>query len=324
MKQYNLLVIALLVSVCSFAVAPVTGTMHMCIGSTTSLSDATGGGTWSSSNPAVGTVGGLSGVVTGISAGTTTITYDVSGTYVTAVVTVDPFPAAITGQDSVCVGGAVTLSDATPGGTWSDPAYTAFATVGSTTGIVTAISAGSVVITYTSSAGCNVTKTVTIHANPVNIAGITFQFCPGDSANYFSTPGGGTWSSSATAIAAIGSSSGHVTAISAGLATIFYTLPTTCYIARQVTVNGCEAAVPQVNDEHAIAVYPSPATDDLYIDAAQNMYASFIITNQLGIVMRRAAIKQHTTVSVRSLPPGMYYVALHGSTGVTVRKILKL
>ncbi len=57
--------------------AVITGTAQVCVGSTTQLSSATAGGTWSSSNASVATVS-ASGVVTGVAAGTTTITYTVS------------------------------------------------------------------------------------------------------------------------------------------------------------------------------------------------------------------------------------------------------
>ena len=51
------------------------------------LTDATSGGTWSSTNAYVATVGST-GIVTGVSAGTTTITYTVNSVSTTAVVTV--------------------------------------------------------------------------------------------------------------------------------------------------------------------------------------------------------------------------------------------
>ena len=59
------------------APAAITGTTTVCAGSTTALADATAGGVWSSSSASVATVSGA-GVVTGVSAGTTTIFYTVS------------------------------------------------------------------------------------------------------------------------------------------------------------------------------------------------------------------------------------------------------
>ena len=54
----------------------ITGTLSVCALSTTQLTGSlpTGGSTWSSSNTGVGTVSGT-GLVTGVTAGTTDITY---------------------------------------------------------------------------------------------------------------------------------------------------------------------------------------------------------------------------------------------------------
>ena len=58
------------------AIDPITGVTTVCAGSTTTLSDATSGGTWSSSNTSVATIN-QNGVVTGISQGSSTITYSI-------------------------------------------------------------------------------------------------------------------------------------------------------------------------------------------------------------------------------------------------------
>ncbi|RYY34715.1 MAG: DUF11 domain-containing protein, partial [Sphingobacteriaceae bacterium] len=55
-------------------VSSITNTGDVCIGSTRQLSNATEGGTWSSSNPAIATVSN-SGLVTGLTAGSTVISY---------------------------------------------------------------------------------------------------------------------------------------------------------------------------------------------------------------------------------------------------------
>lgn len=72
-------------------VAAITGESSAIVGTTTTLASTTSGGTWSSSSNAVATVS-TSGVVTGVSAGTVTISYTVSSecgnTTVTKVLTV--------------------------------------------------------------------------------------------------------------------------------------------------------------------------------------------------------------------------------------------
>ena len=96
---------------------PIAGTYTMCIGATTTLTDATGGGVWGSS-PGSGNVSVAGGVVTGLAVGTATVSYTTSGCSATHVVTVTPGPAGITGPTAVCVGSTINLTDA-GGGTWS-------------------------------------------------------------------------------------------------------------------------------------------------------------------------------------------------------------
>ena len=96
----------------------ITGTDMVCINSTTALTDATAGGTWSSSTVTVGTVGST-GIVTGIATGTKTISYIMpGGCYATSIVTVNPLPVGITGVTIVCQGLTTALTDVSGTGTW--------------------------------------------------------------------------------------------------------------------------------------------------------------------------------------------------------------
>src|ERR1035437_7999102 len=117
---------------------PITGTPTVCAGTTTTLSDATTGGTWASGTTTIATVGST-GIVTGVAGGTVTISYTNAGCTVTAIVTVNPLPnaGAITsaGIDTVvCVGRTITLTETASGGVWTST-NVLLATVGST-GIV--------------------------------------------------------------------------------------------------------------------------------------------------------------------------------------------
>ena len=208
---------------------PITGgPLSMCVGGTATFTDATTGGTWSSSNTGVATV--TSGVVSGVGGGTSTISYTVAGCTASVVVTVVPYPV-ISGPTSMCAGSSITLSSSIGGLTWSS-SNTGIATVGGT-GVVTGISPGVVTI-YCPPGGCSSSYTVTV--NPVAAITGTPYMCMGYTTTLTSSVTGGTWSSSAGGIAGV-SSAGVVSGVSGGTATISYTTSAGCTSTRIVTVN---------------------------------------------------------------------------------------
>jgi uncharacterized protein YjdB len=210
----------------------ITGPSSVCVGSVASLTCTPTGGTWSSSNTAVATTSGS--VVTGISAGTANITYQLaSGCSRVLFFNVTAPPTSIAGTTTVCEGTSSTLSSFPPGGTWS--ASNSNVTVGTSTGVVTGVTVGTSTISYQLGSGCFVTTTVTINASPAIIVGAS-NVCVGMSATLTSTPTG-TWSSSSLTTATVGSSTGVVTGIAPGTVTIFYTIPSGCYRIKVMTVN---------------------------------------------------------------------------------------
>ena len=90
--------------------AAIMGSVPVCAGQNITLTD--GAGTWSSSSPALATVGSSTGVVTGVAGGAPIITYyaPVTGCRVTTPVTINPAPGpeTVTVSDSggYCPGGA--------------------------------------------------------------------------------------------------------------------------------------------------------------------------------------------------------------------------
>ncbi len=234
--------------------APITGVQSFCYGSGTTLSCATTGGTWSSSSLGVAYVGSTSGLVSGVTPGTSTIIYSsAAGCTTSAIITVNAEPAAITGVSHVCVGATSTLSSATTGGAWS--ASNGNASVGLTTGVVTGVSPGTVVISYTLPSGCFRTLTVLVSGLPTVVAG-GIQVCEGSSNTLTGAPMGGTWSSLSPGIASISLGSGVVNGVTAGTASVVYTMPTGCTSSAVVTVN---AAPPPITGELAFC-YGSTTT----------------------------------------------------------------
>jgi trimeric autotransporter adhesin len=216
-------------------ISPITGVTTVCVGGTSPLADAVTGGTWVSTNTAVATIGSSSGIVSGLTIGTTTIKYTTgAGCIATITVTVIPAVAAITGATAVCQGSTITLSDATPGGTWtsSNPAIVG---VGSLTGVALGVSGGVATISYSpSGGGCYALTTITV--NPLSPITGTTSLCVGGTTTLSDLAPGGTWSSGNPAIATINPSTGVVNGISLGSAGITYVTPAGCTATTTVNV----------------------------------------------------------------------------------------
>jgi len=142
----------------------ITGNVPVCIGNSILLSSTPTGGTWSSFNTATATITASGGSLMGVSAGTVTISYQLSsGCLVTTIVTVNTNAEPIAGTDSVCAGATVTLTNPVSGGSWTS-GTTSVATVAA--GVVTGVAAGTASITYTLPNSCTASKTITVNAFP--------------------------------------------------------------------------------------------------------------------------------------------------------------
>jgi trimeric autotransporter adhesin len=209
----------------------ISGTAVVCVAATTTLSNGTSGGTWSSSDVAVATIG-TDGVVTGVATGTATISYAITNAcgagYATIEVTVGTAPASIAGSGSVCLGGSTTLSVADAGGTWSS-SNPAQAVVDASTGVVTSVSLGTTIISYVSGSGCSASSFgVTVNSTVAGITGVTHA-CAGQTSTLSNATSGGVWSTGNAAIATVDASTGVVTGVAPGSTTISYTIAGGCF-----------------------------------------------------------------------------------------------
>lgn len=220
---------------------PILGAGAVCEGSTGVLTNAIPYGVWTSTNPGVGIINS-SGVIAGISPGTSIVSYTLSnGCFRTAIVTINPLPAPVSGPTAVCTGNTITLTGSPTGGTWSSN-NTAVATT-AVGGVVSGISAGTAAISYTLYTGCKRAHVITVNASPTAISG-TAAMCVGASALLSSSPLTGTWISGNTAVATVGSSAGLVTGVSAGTSVITYQLLSSgCKRTVIATVNPLPAAI---------------------------------------------------------------------------------
>lgn len=213
----------------SFPAAPITFT------------DPLPGGTWSSGTPAVGTIDPVTGDFTPLALGTTTVTYSAGGCSTSTVVTVNPLPAPISGPSIVCRFQTITLTDPTPGGTWSS-SVPLVATVGSSTGIVTGVGPGlsATLIQYILPTGCAASQVVSISPPPSPITGPN-QVCESSAIMLIETTGGGTWTSSSPSTATV--TSGIVTGLVPGTVVITYSTTACPPETYAVTVNPLPAPI---------------------------------------------------------------------------------
>ena len=174
-------------------VAAISGNSGVCVGSTTTFTDATTGGVWSSVTPSTATINSA-GVITGLYGGSANITYTVTSAAgcITTVskslnINSNPSVTSITGTTNVCLGAVSTLSDASFGGTWSSGS-TSIATI-SAGGVVTGVSVGSSVISYSlsSSSGCTTTVTTNVSVGTATTSTTSASICNGGSYTFNGT-----------------------------------------------------------------------------------------------------------------------------------------
>lgn len=213
----------------NYPAGTILGNTTVCQGLTQTLSGSIGGGTWTSSNTGVATVGTSSGIVTGAAVGTATINYFMGACSVSTTVTVvSPLPA-ITGTFSVCPTSTSTLANTTGGGTWASS--NANATVGPTSSTVTGVTAGTSVITYTQSV-CYTTAVMTIVPLPTASPTADPNICLGGTTNLTANPSGSTntysWSGTGVATPSAANTSASPTSSTSYVLTVSNSTITGC------------------------------------------------------------------------------------------------
>jgi Peptidase C10 family/Spi protease inhibitor/PKD-like domain/Secretion system C-terminal sorting domain len=256
-------------------IQPITGTATVCAGLTTTLADVTTGGTWTSGTTSVATIDPSTGVVYGVAGGTSNITYSVSGSTVTKIVTVNPAPTAGTitsvgGVSTICITSVLTLSDGTSGGTWSSTTPSV-ASVNASSGIVTGIGAGTTTITYTTSNTCGTAHAyypITVNAGtPLTTAPTISPTgttpCAGTAATYTATSAGATsffWTVSGTGWSGASSSASINTTVGTGMGTLTVFGSNACGTGPTATINVTPNAAPVAPTVAMVGTIPCTGT----------------------------------------------------------------
>jgi large repetitive protein len=226
-------------------VAPISGITALCATDTTTLYDATGGGTWHTDSSGIATINPTTGFIRAVAGGNTNVVYTVvsgvgcvDSSVIPFTVNAPPVLTAITGSPIVCIHTYDTLYESTAGGIWiSDD--TSIATVNSS-GFVYAVASGTVAIVYQISNiyGCtdSVKDTVTVRQLPAvgPITGVPPYICNGASATLSDSVAGGRWSSGDTTSVVFGVTPGVAYSHGSGGAAVYYTV---------IDVYGCEYTV---------------------------------------------------------------------------------
>lgn len=229
----------------------IIGNNHLCVGTTTTLTNATSGGIWSSNNNGIATVSST-GVVTAINAGNVTISYRVNN---------------LTGSCDGITEFNLTIANPPTSPTITNPNPTSYCQ-NATTSLLNAIGVSGATLNWFPSQipntsvvgnfnytvtqtvnGCtSLPGTITVNINPVpivaSIVGTNLPICIGSNETFTNSTPGGVWSSSNTAIATV-NNTGLITTVATGIASIIYTVTdalSSCVnsIAKNINIQVCD------------------------------------------------------------------------------------
>ena len=195
----------------------------LCEGEQITATTDIAGGAWSSSDEDVITIDNA-GVITAVGQGSATVTYispDLCPSDLSATITVNGGVTPVLGAEELCIGETAQNTPST-GGEWtsSNPAV---ATINLNTGVVTAVSAGTVQFTFEdTTTGCTSAQTTFMTVNPVPVVSTEGDgdICIGETTNVFPSVGG-AWTSSDEDIATV-SNTGVVTGIAPGKVVFYF------------------------------------------------------------------------------------------------------
>jgi gliding motility-associated-like protein len=191
-----------------------------------------------------------------------------TGNGVIAITTIctPPFSGALSGATNICAGMPAHFMDSagSPGGSWSS-GDTLVASINAATGIVTGVSAGTAIISYSifTSCGNAVADTaVQVFAAPVAapISGLS-NVCAGLSIRLADSSTGGVWTCSDTSIATV--DSGLIMGVSVGTVIITYTIAGSGGCSNAIATRSLAVAMPP--SAGIIQSFPAGCPDSIII-----------------------------------------------------------
>ena len=88
---------------------------------------------------------------------------------------------------------------------------------------------------------------------------------------------------------------------------------------------GIPAGVAALGNVTRVEIYPNPVNDVLYVQLGNGSYNKLTVTNTMGqTLINQEGFGTITTINVKGLPAGVYYITLRGDSGVKVQKFEKL
>jgi hypothetical protein len=242
-----------------------------------------------------------------------------------------PSVTAVSGLTNLCGPGvstpfSYTSSGSGVGGSWftSDPSV---ATV-SNTGVVTSVGTGVATISYGVTYSCGTagaSAVVTVNPVPATISPSNPTVCAG-STTALTDAGSGSWSSSNTFIAVVGSSSGVLTGVFQGTSTITYTALTGCSTTVVTTVYAtpapiggvttiCQGQTSLLTNSSAGGVWSSGGTGVATVDATGLVYGATPGSAPIRYTFPGTSCQVSTNVTVNSLPNATYSVSEFPGSG---------
>jgi len=218
---------------------------------------------------------------------------------------ITPTVLSVSGGGSLCEGATISMTGSLPDGSWTS-SNTAVATVG-TSGTVTAVAAGTAIITYTESM-VDATKTITVTPQPAAITGAS-SVCVAATTTLANSVAGGVWTSSDGAIATI-DASGTVTGVAVGIVSITYNI-SGCYVTSPFVVTTCTPTYLPVNPTGTdVTVYPNPAGQYFTIALPSGTTSVSVIDLMGKEIMKIAppSQAQNITLQTTGITPGNYII----------------